>query len=305
LTNLALNSAQLDIFLKIIQGNDSGAVYQMTAASLTIGRAEENDIVLNDPKTSRMHAKLEWDEQGLKVTNLSSKASLIINGVEAKQGYLDAGSIITIGNTNIELAVENPIAVAPQAETAPTVNQTTEQKKRSPIFYILLLMVAAIMYLALSGSEEQAADQPLRDNSMIQKEIEETQKITEGLQNAKFTSGKDTKQYQDARESYLKGFRDYREGNYPRAITSFEAALALYPQHPLAQQYLALSRRKLDETIQAFMQDGNRFMDKGKYRQAVAAYQTVMTLIRDKTNPNYQEAYAKHRQSKAILEASY
>ena len=40
--------------------------------------------------------------------------------------------------------------------------------------------------------------------------------------------GEDTIQYKLAQEQYLKGFRDYRQGQYARAMEEFQAALSFF-----------------------------------------------------------------------------
>ena len=303
MTNAALNAQNIQLLLKIENGQDAGVVYQMAATQLFIGRSEENDIVLHDPKVSRKHAMIEWNGQDLLIRNLSQSSKITVDGQEVDEASLSENSQIKIGGVHIRLVSEN--AIIEQAENHPQEHVQVEKKKRKPIFYIYILLGFAFLYLLLSDevADEKWAD--LRDEQSIQNEIDEAKKVTELLQNAKYTSGKDSKQYFDAQEAYLKGFRDYREGKYTRAITSFAAALALYPKHPLAKQYMNLSRRKLDEQIQFFMQEGNRYMDKGKYNFAISAYKNVMILIKDPTNPNYKEALAKFKKCNAIIEGNF
>ncbi len=291
--------------MQIQAGEDAGTTYQMTGVGLSIGRSPENDITLNDMKVSRKHVQIDFDAQGMKVRNLSSKAPMYVNGQECKEAHMQAGSVLKIGNTELVLVLQNSPAVSEPQAVNNVQPQVEEKQKRSPIFYILVLIVIALAYLGLSNEPKKEDPITLRDQEMIQTEIEESKKIAEQLANKRHTSGKETKQYLDAQESYLKGFRDYREGNYPRAITSFEAAIALYPHHPLANEYLVLAKRKLGEEIQFYMQEGNRFFENSQYRKAISSYKTVMVLIKDKNNPNYKAANAKLQQARAIIEGNF
>lgn len=302
MTNAALKQNS-HLLLKIENGVDAGVVYQMTAHQVFIGRSEENDIVLHDPKVSRKHAQLGWEGQVFKIKNLSTSSQLEVNGQKVDEAIINDTSKIKIGDTFISIL--NEYAVTETQENIPQENAHKDTKKRKPTFYLYLFLGVLFLYLLLSEDNPDNEWTDLRDENSIQNEIDESKKVTELLQNAKYTSGKDSKQYFDAQEAYLKGFRDYREAKYNRAITSFAAALALYPKHPLAQQYMNLAKRKLDEEIQFYMQEGNRYMDKGKYKFAISAYKNVMILIKDTSNPNYKEALAKFKECNAIIEGNF
>jgi pSer/pThr/pTyr-binding forkhead associated (FHA) protein len=297
--------------LKVQNGTDKGAVYQMASERLQMGRAEDNDIVIKDNKCSRHHASLEMREQGLILKNISTNNRVFVDGVEITETLLMPNSTIRLGDTEIQLfvsglesIVEMPNAQMPDMSMnmAPP---TPALEKKNPLFYVYIILGIGGLYLLLSDSGTSVEEAPLNDDASMQTEILEAQKITEQLQNLKYTSGKDSKQYLDAQEEYLKGFRDYREGNYTRSITSFQAALALYPKHELARKYEVLSRRKLDEAIQRSMQDANRYMEQGRYTEAQSAYRTVMILIKSPDNLTYREAKAKHDQAQAIIEGGF
>lgn len=53
---------------------------QLPASGLKIGRAPDNDIVLNDLSVSRYHAFLEWQEGKVHLVDLGSKAGTHLNG---------------------------------------------------------------------------------------------------------------------------------------------------------------------------------------------------------------------------------
>lgn len=293
--------------LKVQNGTDKGVVYQMASDSLKLGRADDNDIVVKDNKCSRYHALLEMREQGLVIKNVSSNNRIFVDGLEVNETLLHPNAVIKLGDTEIQLFVSGleALAVAPDMPADLSMPTTAPIKKKSPLFYAYVAIAGIGLYLLLSDGTSTTPDELLNDDGKIQTEIIEAQKITEKLQNLKYTSGKDSKQYLDAQEEYLKGFRDYREGNYSRSITSFQAALALYPKHELAKKYEILSKRKLDESIQASMQEGNRYLEQGRYNEAISSYRNVMILIKSPENLTYKEAKAKYDQAQAIIEGDF
>ncbi len=279
----------------------------MASDSLKLGRADDNDIVVKDNKCSRYHALLEMREQGLVIKNVSSNNRIFVDGLEVNETLLHPNAVIKLGDTEIQLFVSGleALAVAPDMPADLSMPTTAPIKKKSPLFYAYVAIAGIGLYLLLSDGTSTTPDELLNDDGKIQTEIIEAQKITEKLQNLKYTSGKDSKQYLDAQEEYLKGFRDYREGNYSRSITSFQAALALYPKHELAKKYEILSKRKLDESIQASMQEGNRYLEQGRYNEAISSYRNVMILIKSPENLTYKEAKAKYDQAQAIIEGDF
>lgn len=293
--------------MKVQNGTDMGVVYQMAGDSLKLGRADDNDIIIKDNKCSRYHAVLEMKEHGLVIKNVSSNNRIFVDGLEVNETLLQPNAIIKLGDTEIQLFVSGleALAVAPDMPADLAMPTAAPLKKKNPLFYAYIAIAGIGLYLLLSDGATQAPDKALNDDGKIQTEIVEAQKITEQLQNLKYTSGRDSKQYLDAQEEYLKGFRDYREGNYSRSITSFQAALALYPKHELARKYEILSKRKLDESIQASMQEGNRYMEQGRYNEAISSYRNVMILIKSPDNLTYKEAKAKYDQAQAIIEGDF
>ncbi|MCB0347972.1 MAG: FHA domain-containing protein, partial [Bdellovibrionales bacterium] len=280
---------------------------QMAGDRLQLGRAEDNDIIIKDNKCSRYHAVLEMREHGLVIKNISTNNRVFVDGMEVSETLLQPNATIKLGDTEIQLFVSGleALSVNPESPLDIPSPMPTAAKKKNSLFYVYIAIAGLGLYLLLSDDKSAVVDTSLNDDSKIQTEIMEAQKITEQLQNLKYSSGKDSKQYLDAQEEYQKGFRDYREGNYSRAITSFQAALALYPKHELAKKYEILSRRKLDESIQASMQDGNRYMEQGRYNEAISSYRNVMILIKSPDNLTYKEAKAKFDQARAIIEGDF
>ena len=65
--------------------------------SLTIGRREDNDVVIDNLAVSGNHARLESDGIRFKLTDLNSKNGTFINETLVTSSYLNHGDIITIG----------------------------------------------------------------------------------------------------------------------------------------------------------------------------------------------------------------
>jgi beta propeller repeat protein len=76
-------------------------------ADLSIGRAEDNQLQVPDPKASRHHARIDRQESGYILTDLGSANGTKVNGIQIKGGHrLEHGDRIVIGDT--ELTYQEP-----------------------------------------------------------------------------------------------------------------------------------------------------------------------------------------------------
>ena len=103
-------------------------------------------------------------------------------------------------------------------------------------------------------------------------------------------NGQTEKQFESAQSYYIKGFRDYRQGQYSRAIMSFQAALSFDPNHILSRKYLNQSIKKHSEFVQFSLEQARRYRQKNNYRLCRSAAKQVMTLRRDQNDPQYKDA---------------
>ncbi len=95
----------------------------MPGATYTIGRAKENDIVLNDRRVSRHHAHFADDGTGFKIIDGSyvegvlrrSVNHVFVNDQPVLEKYIAEGDVITIGESKLRY-VSGPVKF-PQPET--------------------------------------------------------------------------------------------------------------------------------------------------------------------------------------------
>jgi ABC-type multidrug transport system ATPase subunit len=72
----------------------------------TIGRADDNDVILSNPTVSRYHARLEWVADNLQITDLGSTNGTLLNSVQIESNVphaLKDGDIIRIGIFTLNL----------------------------------------------------------------------------------------------------------------------------------------------------------------------------------------------------------
>ncbi len=86
--------------LVIIEGKDKGKVISIEPGTTVIGRTK-GDVILQDPRVSRSHVTLNYDERSgkLSFTDLKSLNGVLCNGNTVESGVLVDGDRLQIGNT--------------------------------------------------------------------------------------------------------------------------------------------------------------------------------------------------------------
>lgn len=313
--------------LVVIHGADRGHKISLQGDVLTIGRDEANDFVLDDQKASRQHAQIKREGSQYIIVDLDSQHGLLVNGVKVKKSPLASGSIVTIGESQILFqigeapkptapAIPQPLQfpkqnipqrshshVAPKSTSVPPYRPKQKSSPIMPMVVVVALVFGGLFLLDSNSKKKKETE--LRSEGMRDLEIESSQKRQEDLIREQAKLGKDTEQYKEAQASFIRGFRDYREGNYKRAILAFNAALSLYPNHVLAERYRSLSKRKLDELVQSSLREGKKNYELGLYRKAMSEYQNVMTLRADPEDKDFKEAKERHQEVQLILETQF
>ena len=79
---------------------------------ITIGRAPDNTVVLDDPLVSRHHTRLVPVSGGYQIHDLHSLNGIQLNGRPAPTGAIfSTGDRLTIGRTNLQISNGEIVAV--------------------------------------------------------------------------------------------------------------------------------------------------------------------------------------------------
>jgi pSer/pThr/pTyr-binding forkhead associated (FHA) protein len=95
---------------KLILLNEDGPEqeYELSKTSITLGRAMTNDIILNDSRISRSHARLECGPQGCELVDLGSSNGSWLNGFPINRAVLRSGDQIALGSLNLRYETDRP-----------------------------------------------------------------------------------------------------------------------------------------------------------------------------------------------------
>ncbi len=105
-TQLLSSADQKPLILKkarfvVNTGRDKGKEIVLHKRLVTVGTRSENDLVLSDPTVSRSHAVIEEKADGYVLRDLNSTNGTFLEDVRIREGYLEAGSLIRLGQTEM------------------------------------------------------------------------------------------------------------------------------------------------------------------------------------------------------------
>lgn len=113
--------------LVCVEGALRGQVIRVVEGGTDIGRAPDNDVVLDDPDASRFHAHLLFDNGSLWLRDAGSRNGISVNGKRLREHRaLKVGDTVQIGGHAFEVRWEEPEAAPepePEVDTPPKSGQ--------------------------------------------------------------------------------------------------------------------------------------------------------------------------------------
>ncbi|WP_374034742.1 FHA domain-containing protein [Bdellovibrio bacteriovorus] len=174
-------------------------------------------------------------------------------------------------------------------------------------FYGIIAIVglAAWFFLSDSGNKNKKDPNAFRTSALSMADVAEAEKRSQELLTIK-KEKYDSVQYRRAQENFIKGFRDFQQGQYARAREAFQVVLNLDPDNELAKRYFHLSKIKFDELVKFNMIQGNRYREKKNWRMCQSNYSNVMTMLQHrKDDPSFKEAKQFYEECTLNLEGRF
>jgi pSer/pThr/pTyr-binding forkhead associated (FHA) protein len=150
-------------------GPYDGRVYEVAASELAVGRAVDNDIVLDDPSLSRKHAHLRRvSADELEVEDLGSSNGTFVNSRKVGRGAVRPGDVIRFGELSFRVEGDT------QAGTSAVAGEIPRQHMMLLLGgagLTLVLLVVMIIVLVHRPAPVQAPGKPAI--ARIQKQADE------------------------------------------------------------------------------------------------------------------------------------
>lgn len=258
--------------LVCLTGTSKGESYVLAGNRIVIGRGDKADIKLNDTKASREHAEVTKVGANWVATDLGSQNGIMVNDKKVTQAPLNEGDKLIVGQTVFKFA---KVEVAAKIKTSNKEAPTAPGGKKTIV--PIVLMAAVLLYVLLGDDqkpEEAAGKTKVKPTSSYQDVSGEY--LTQ-LKKRQATEDKAVKERLNA--IYQRGLREYREGNYFRAISEFNLALIISPGDPYAEYHLRRTKESLDKMIEEYTIRAQRDESAIKYRNAIVSYCSIIRLL--------------------------
>lgn len=92
-------------FLRVVEGPLTGQTYLIRKRVTTIGRALDNDIVLEALDVSRHHARIEYVDGRFEVIDRGSTNGTLVNGMRVERAPLRNGDRVVFGTVVLEFSL--------------------------------------------------------------------------------------------------------------------------------------------------------------------------------------------------------
>ena len=92
-------------YLLVATEGQPAVQFDLGGPLITVGRASDNDVIVDDPMVSRHHCQLKLQHGAYGFVDLGSRNGSAVNGQQVQEVALGPGDIIQIGNTTIEFGI--------------------------------------------------------------------------------------------------------------------------------------------------------------------------------------------------------
>lgn len=299
--------------LEQVAGDGKGRVFELSRPRVSIGRTEQNTIVIAHESVSREHAFIELGSDGAYVIiDNGSKNGISINGSKVDAAALHDGDIVQIGAFGFRFSfpeiVEAPGQLEAVGEHIPAYGAGATKggpKSKRPLIYgVGALLLVAVLYM--NNSSEPTSDTAGKAGE--QKTAEgvpaangERFKVTDAPDVPRDTSGNTVpglddptlkaaeqdmekldfrdNSIQEAESYFRRGQREYFNKNWHRAIDSFQTSLAINRAHPMARFYLQAALHEAEADAKRNMEMGVKYFESLQYSRAIYHFQQVVVLM--------------------------
>lgn len=118
-TDAGGNLVRRRAIVRVADGPQAGLEVELARESLVVGSGASADLVLSDPRVSRLHAELSLGSQGVRVRDLGSRNGTFVGEARVGAIVVPFGSRVRLGRTTLELrAADEAVALPPAARTS-------------------------------------------------------------------------------------------------------------------------------------------------------------------------------------------
>lgn len=238
--------------LVLMEGKKVKEEYQLDENELTIGRAEENKIILKNETVSRKHAIVKKENNQYKIADLGSSNGTFVNNKKIKEKVLSKGDEIKIGKFVLKFLAEGPCPEPGLFAMALPYQKKLVEAWNKPAIRLGVIGFGAVLAIILIMS-------------LIPTRSPEKGRIIDVL-DRRVTIANFIKQ----------GKKLHEAGQKTKALEVFNRVLQMEPDNLDAQIYVEKSRG--DEAITRYLTRGLELYQKARWENALRQFERVLSL---------------------------
>ena len=259
--------------LVCLTGTSKGESYVLAGNRIVIGRGDKADIKLNDTKASREHAEVTKVGNHWVATDLGSQNGIMVNESKVTQSQLKEGDKLIVGQTVFKFA---KVEVAQKDKKAKD-DSPPEGAGAKKTLIPMILMAGLIIYLVMDTDTKEGSTETKSKKQTSSSYQDVSGEYLQQLKKRQANEDKAVKERLGV--IYQRGLREFREGNYFRAIAEFNLALIISPGDPYAEYHLRKTKEKLDKTIEELTVRAQRDDGALKYKSSIVSYCSIIRLL--------------------------
>jgi pSer/pThr/pTyr-binding forkhead associated (FHA) protein len=284
--------------LLCMTGKNKGLSYFINSKRIVLGRSDKAHIQVLDGKSSREHAELALVGDGYVLTDLGSQNGVVVNDLKVSQHRLVDNDKIIIGATvykynQIQVEKSDLPAVVDEDSDIELFEEEEEKskkgkkkakgKKNNKIMILVAVLAVVFLLPEDDGGGEKNRKRKTGIGAVAREKIALSDPRNNEIQD---------KDVRDKLKAFIhRGQREYREGNYFRAIEQFELALILVPNHVDASFYLRKTKESLKDYLKSIKDKAQQDQDALKYTSALNQYCAIISFLQDyPEDERYKEA---------------
>ncbi len=299
-------------FLEQIFGDGEGRVFSLENDSVTIGRGDQNDVVLPSNSVSRNHAIIERSASGYTIRDNGSKNGILINGETVREATLREGDVFQVGDFAFRFKTPGAIDQEPKvpalAGGAKWMSQLGSNLKkgkkqnvgppsRRPLIYGILAVALVFVFMfkedtpqtstkSPDTTSDSSSSAPYMENLDPRKAKSPGPRVS-GLEDPTKSQAENEMANLDWGNSGLKeseqyfrmGRREYSSKNFQRAIRLFQTSLSFDRQHPLSNFYLQLAVAEVEMEAKKHAETGLKYFESLQFDRAIYHFKQSISYM--------------------------
>ena len=101
---------------------EENRLFPLLEPAINIGRGPHNNLVIDDPRVSRLHAQIRFVDGVYNIFDLNSRGGTFVNGQQVEQTALKSGDIISLAGCSLRYLDSPPQISAHPSQTIPNPN---------------------------------------------------------------------------------------------------------------------------------------------------------------------------------------